>query len=38
MTVFHFIKLVIKGQSVAKMIFEKSFHLYLELIALILTA
>lgn len=40
MTMFHFIfiKSVIKGQSVAKTIFEKSLHLYLGLIALMLTA
>lgn len=39
MSAFHFIfKLVIKGQSVAKPISEKSLHLYLGLIALMLTA
>ena len=39
MTVFHFIfKLVIKSQNVAKIIFEKSLHLYLGLIALMFTA
>lgn len=39
-TIFHFIfiKLVIKGQSVARLIFEKSLHLYSGLIVLMFTA